>query len=195
MSDSIGVLVPSPSAFKFDLRPGQAGELSATRKQVRMTLTGVGVAILFFGIAWYLRQNPIWSSPADIDEYGIPLVGGVVFIVVAVVAWTGFSRSVTIDPAARRIVFDRRRFWRSFKDEVPYDSAALVVAPILTEMNYHGMPIRWTGHVLYIGGGTRTFAIMAHREAQRVLSYAQELSGKTGIQLGSDPNTVKGIDC
>lgn len=197
MSDSIGVLVPSPSAFKFDLRPNPAGGLTARRGQVRMTLISIGVAILFFGIAWYIRQNPIWSSsvPADIDEYGIPLIGGIVFIAVAAIAWTGFSRSIAIDPTAKRITFERRRFWRSLKDEVPFDSAAMVVAPIHTEMHHNGMLIRWTGHVVYIGGGKRTFAIMAHADQQQVLAYAQKLSAETGIQLGTDPSTVKGIDC
>lgn len=197
MSDPTRVLVPSPSAFAFDLRPSPSGGLTARRGQVRMTLICTGVAIVFGAIAWYIRQNPIWSTsvPADIDEYGIPLAAAAIFVVIAAVAWTGFSRSITIDPAAKQIVFERRRFWRSFKDEVPFASAALVTAPILTEMQHNGRVYRWEGHVLYIGGGKRTFAIMAHADPQRVLAYAQKLSAETGIQLGTDPNTVKGIDC
>jgi hypothetical protein len=195
MSQAVRLLVPSPSAFAFDLRPVPTGGFTAKRKQVRMAMVCWGIAAVALGVAWWLHANPIWSSPAEFEEYGIPLIGGVIFFVIGTIAFVGFSRAVTVDASGNRVVFERRRFGRAKTTETPLADAALVIAPILTVMRYKGKAIRWNGHVLYIRGGDNTFALMANQDPQRVAELAQRVSGEHKLKVVTEADTVDGIDC
>ncbi|MFT3686857.1 MAG: hypothetical protein QM783_18375 [Phycisphaerales bacterium] len=195
MSQAVRLLVPSPSAFAFDLRPLPNGGFTAKRKQVRMAMVCWGIAAVALGVAWWLHANPIWSSPAEFEEYGIPLVGGLIFFVVGTIAFVGFSRAVTVDTTNNRVVFERRRFGRPTTTESLLADATLVVAPILTVMRYRGNIIQWNGHVLYIRADEHSFALMANQDPQRVADLAQRLNAEHKLNVVSEAETVDGIDC
>jgi hypothetical protein len=195
MSQAVRLLAPSPSAFAFDLRPLPTGGFTAKRKQVRMAMVCWGIAAVALGVAWWLHANPIWSSPAEFEEYGIPLVGGLIFLVVGTIAFVGFSRAVTVDTTGNRVVFEQRRFGRPTTVEAPLSGATLVTAPILTVMKGRGAVIRWTGHVLYVRAGDSRFALMAHKEPQHVSDLVQRLSNEHKLTVTPETETVDGIDC